>query len=281
MAKERRASQTQFTKREILEIVNDANNNPYEGSLGFKTPFSDALAGQKLRILLHGRDSLNYEFINTHSLRRLYLGKWREEYYECFEAAPNILFLYHMHNNSIPPKMTAMCLDLNTGLVTINNAQIGNYDYTPRDTSNQISFGAIDRANNNPAEFHCFTDDFVGKVAAWNIGDIWLTHHYVNPHFFLNEILGADGIFLTIAEPAQYVKITENIYVFIWREMAGPGLMGMDVMDWSRMQSVGMFYGISEDDRLECYGFSRKAGKWLSIEERKRMHKEGIHSVVG
>ena len=178
--------------------------------------------------------------------------------------------------------MTAMCVDMNTGLVTINNAEIGNYEYTPRDTSSRISFGALDRGGELPKERHSFTDDFVGKVAAWRIGDTWLTHHYINPQFFLNEILGGPGgVFLTIAEPAQYVKIAENIYVFVWREMAGPGLMGMDVMDFSKMQSVGLFYGISEADRLECYGFSRRAGKWLSIEDRKKVHKEGIYSVVG
>jgi hypothetical protein len=281
MAMERRLRQTQFSKREILEIVNDPNNNPYEGSLGFRRPFCNALSGQKLRIVLRGTSALNYEFIDEHTLRWLYLGKWREEYYECYEAAPNIYFFYHMHSKSIPPKMTAMCLDFNTGLATINNAQIGNDQYTPRDTSSRIVFGAIDLGGELPTKRHSFTDDFVGKVAAWKIGDIWLTHHYINPQFFLNEIIGFDGVFLTIAEPAQYVKIFEDIYVFSWREMAGPGLMGMDVMDLSKMQSVGLFYGISEDDRLECYGFSRKAGKWLSIEDRKIMHKEGIYSVVG
>ncbi|MDR3209332.1 MAG: hypothetical protein LBT36_01715 [Oscillospiraceae bacterium] len=281
---ERRARQTQFTKREVLEIVADPTNNPYEGGLNYRREFSAALAAEKkLRIVTWGTSALEYEFLDEHRLRRFHMGKWREEYYEAYEAAPGIIFFYHLHSKSIPPKMTAMCVDFNTGLVTLNNAQIGNDNYTPRDTTNSLSFGALDRGGAIPTARHSFTDDFVGKVAAWKVSpDIWLTHHYINPQFFLNEILGGgpNSVFLTIAEPAQYVKITDDIYVFAWREMAGPGLMGMDVMDWSKMQSVGLFYGISEDDRLECYGFQRFAGKWLSVEDRKKMHKEGIYSVV-
>ncbi len=173
--------------------------------------------------------------------------------------------------------MTAMCLDFNTGLVTINNAQIGNDQYTPRDTSSRIVFGAIDRSGELPKERHCFTDDFVGKVAAWRIGDIWLTHHYINPQFFLNEIFGFNGVFLTIAEPAQYVKISENIYVFSWREM-GAGAHGMDVYGLSKMRPSDVL-GISEDT-LECL-VSAGRPQMAEQEDRKRMHKEGIYSVVG
>lgn len=285
MAMERRMRQTQFTKREILDIVyNDKNNNPYEGGLNYRRPDSDALVKEKkLKIVTGGSYPLEYEFLDAHTLRRYHMGRWYEEYYECYEAAENIYFFFHMHARSYPPQMTAMCVDLGTGLVTMNNAQIGNDDYTPRDTASRISFGALDRGGAIPTARHSFTDDFVGKVAAWRIGDIWLTHHYINPQFFLNEILGPgpNSVFLTIAEPAQYVKITENIYVFSWREMAGPGIMGMDVMDWSKMQSVGMFYGISEVDRLECYSFTRRAGLWLSVEDRKKLHREGIYTVVG
>jgi uncharacterized OsmC-like protein len=55
----------------------------------------------------------------------------------------------------------------------------------------------------------------------------------------------------------------------------------MDVMDWRSMQSVGMFYGINEADRYECYAFSRRAGMWLSVGDRKKLHREGVCAVVG
>jgi hypothetical protein len=278
---ERRLRQTQFTKREILDIVNDPTNNPYDGGLHYSAPPSGALAklgGMKLK------SGAEYEFCDKNRLRYLERAIWKEAYYECYEAAPGILFFFHMRDKSVPPpQMTAMCVDLNTNRVTVNDAQIGHDDYTPRDVSNRVSFTSIVGRGAVTGEAHCFTDDFVGKVAAWDVGGFWLTHHYINPMFFLNEIpgRGPNSILLTIAEPAQYVKIAENIYVFTWREMAGPGLMGMDVMDWSRMSSVGVFYGISENDRLECYSFTRARGKWLSIDDRKRMHREGIHAVVG
>jgi hypothetical protein len=281
---ERRMRQTQFTKREILDLANDPRNNPYDGGLHDPAPLSSALAELKRLRVVGAGAPLEYEFEGKDHLRFKLRGTWREAYYECYEAAPGIYFFFHMHDTSVPPpQMTAMCVDTNTGLVTVNNAQIGNDEYTPRDVSSQISFGAMDTGGAIPAGRHQFTDDFVGRVAAWKVGGIWLTHHYINPQFFLNEILGVDAnsVFLTIAEPARYVKIAENIYVFSWREMAGPGIMGMDVMDWSKMQSVGMFYGISEVDRLECYSFTRRAGKWLSVEDRKKIHREGIYSVVG
>ncbi|MDR3310886.1 MAG: hypothetical protein LBS90_06020 [Oscillospiraceae bacterium] len=284
---ERRLPATQFTRREIYDIVNDPANNPYDGGLHFPRKFSTKLRdAKKLKFTTFGNSGVEYEFIDENHLRRSQRGVWIEEYYESYDAAPGIVFFFHLHTNgkgksTPPPKMSAYCVDFNTGLVTINDAQIGHYDYTPRDVSGSISFAAFEVNGKLPAERHSFTDDFVGKVAAWDVGGMWLTHHYINPQFFLNEIGGgADSLFLTIAEPARYVKVAENIYVFTWREMAGPGLMGMDVMDTSKMQSVGMFYGISEDDRLECYCFTRHAGKWLSVEDRKKMHKDGIFSVI-
>jgi len=290
-AHERRLAPTQFTKREILEIANDANNNPYDGGLHAPRPFSTRLLEEKsLKIVTYPGSSLEFEFTGENWLLRNYKGEWRQEYYESYDAAPGIVFMFHQQTQRVndeiisttPPKMTALCIDFNTDLVTINDAQIGNYEYTPRDVSSQISFGAIERNGVAPQERHSFTDDFVGRVAAWKVGDLWLTHHYINPQFFLNEIGGMtpDSLFLTVAEPARYVKIAEDVYVFTWREMAGPGLMGMDVMDTKTMTSVGMFYGISEDDRLECYCFTRFAGKWLSIEDRKKMHKDGLLSVI-
>jgi hypothetical protein len=275
--------QTQFTKREIMDIVTDPRNNPYDGGLHDPDPLSSALADMKTLRVVGAGAPMEYEFADLNTLRFKKRGTWREVYYECYEAAPGIYFVVHPHDLTVPPpELTAMCVDTNTGLVTVNSAQIGNDDYTPRDTSSRLAFGAIDTGGAIPAERHSFTDDFVGKVAAWKVGGIWLTHHYINPQFFLNEILGMgpNSVFLTIAEPAQYAKITDNIYVFSWREMAGPGIMGMDVMDWEKMTSVGMFYGISEVDRFECYSFTRRAGKWLSVEDRKKIHRDGIYTVV-
>jgi len=277
---DRRLPQTQFTKREVFEIAKDPSNNPYDGGLHYPAPLSDALAKLGTLTLSNGA---RYEFTDANRLRYYERTAWQHSYYECYEAAQGIYFMFYMHDMTLPPpKMTAMCIDLNTNRVTVNNAQVGNDDYTPRDTSCSLSFAEIVGRGTVTGEPHAFTDDFVGKVAAWHVGEFWLTHHYINPRFFLNEIVGfgPDSLYLTIAEPAQYVKIAENIYVFVWREMAGPGIMGMDVMDIGKMTSVGMFYGISEVDRLECYAFTRSAGKWLTVEDRKLLHREGIGSVV-
>jgi hypothetical protein len=279
---ERRQRPTQFTKREVLAIVNDPTNNPYDGGLHYPSPESARLAKEKkLKISVSGGFALEYEFLDAHTLRWNNRGVWQEERYEAYEPAKDVIFFFHLQKGSVPPKATAACVDFASGLVTVNQAQIGNENYTPRDVSSRILFGAIEKDGAVAPGSHSFTDDFVGKAAAWRVGHDWLTHHYINPRFFLNEILTPDGeIYLTIAEPAQYVKVRENVYVFSWREMAGPGLMGMDVMNWETMTSSGFFYGISEDDRLECYAFSRSAGKWLSVADRKKMHKKGMSAVL-
>ncbi|MDR0935569.1 MAG: hypothetical protein LBM98_02670 [Oscillospiraceae bacterium] len=283
---ERRRRQTQFTQREIMDVVNDPRYTPYDGGLHYPKPISDKLEKLgKLTFALYGDNKLEYEFTGLNSLKHKKGGVWLTEYYESYEAAPDVIFFFHLVRPSWPQEMKAFCVDLTTNRVTINNAQIGNDEYSPRDTSSNITFATIEGRGAVTGEAHEFTDDFTGKVAAWKIGDIWLTHHYINHRFFLNEILGVapDSIFLTIAEPAQYVCIdrARQLYVFSWREMAGPGILGMDVMDFSTMTSAGMFFGINETDRFECYAMSRRAGKWLSVEDRKKLHKEGIYSVVG
>ncbi|MDR0818564.1 MAG: MoaF N-terminal domain-containing protein [Oscillospiraceae bacterium] len=281
---ERRMKQTQFTKREIFDIVNDTRFNPHTGGLHYPRPFSDRLVKEgKLTFASQWGGGLDYEFVDPHTLRWLFHGfEWREEYYEAYEAADNVIFFFHCIKGSSPPEMRSFCVDFNTNRVIVNNAQIGNDEYTPRDTSNRMSFAQI-AGREVTGEPHEFTDDFVGKVAAWELGGgMWLTHHYINTKFFLNEIGAGPNPFLTIAEPAQYVKIDakKQLYLFSWREMAGPGIMGWDIMDFSSMTSIGMFYGINEADRFECYCFTRSAGKWLSVEDRKLMCKEGLYAVI-
>ena len=281
---ERRLPQTQFTKREILDIVNDTRYNPYTGGLHFPKPFSDRLVKKgKLSFSSDRGAPIDYEFVDTHTLRWLFHGfDWREEYYEAYEAADNVIFFFHTIKGSTPPEMRSFCVDFNTNRVIINNAQIGNDEYTSRDTSNRMSFGQL-TGKTVSGDPHEYTDDLVGKVVAWEIGSgIWLTHHYINTKFFLNEIVPGPDPFLTIAEPAQYVKIDgkKQLYLFSWREMAGPGIMGWDIMDFSNMTSVGMFYGINEADRFECYCFTRSSGKLLSVEDRKKICKDGLSSIL-
>jgi hypothetical protein len=284
---ERRMKQTQFTKRDILDIVNDKRFTPYDGGLHYPPEFSVRLVKEgKLHFdMQFGGDHI-YEFTDAHTLRWLYHGfEWREEYYEAYEAADNVVFFFHNIKGATPPAMRSFCVDFNTNRVVINEAQIGNDEYTPRDTSNRMTFATL-AGREVSGEPHAYTDDLVGKVVAWNVGPktapIWLTHHYINTKFFLNEIGAGPDPFLTIAEPAQYVKIDgkKGLYIFSWREMAGPGIMGWDIMNFNTMTSVGMFYGINEADRFECYCFTRSAGKELSVADRKLMCKDGIYAVI-
>jgi hypothetical protein len=280
--------QTQFTKREILDIVNDSRFTPYDGGLHYPPAFSDRLLKEGALTFSYpfGGEGLRYEFMGEHTLRWLYHGfEWREEYYEAYEPEENIVFFFHNIKGSTPPSMRSFVVDFNTNRVTVNEAQIGNDDYTPRDTSNRMSFMTIEgRAVSG--EPHEYTDDMVGQVIAWQLGGgYWLTHHYINTKFFLNEIGAGPDPFLTIAEPAQYVKIDakKGLYLFSWREMAGPGIMGWDLMNLTpeHMRSCGMFYGINEADRFECYCFTRTNGKFLSVEDRKKMCKDGLFAVTG
>jgi hypothetical protein len=284
---ERRIKQTQFTKREILDIVNDPRYTPYDGGLHYPPELSDRLVREGNLTFgnpdFPGGEALKYEFLDAHTLRWLYHGfEWREEYYEAYEPEENIVFFFHNIKGSTPPSMRSFVVDFNTNRVTVNEAQIGNDDYTPRDTSNRMSFMAIE-GRTVSGEPHGYTDDMVGQVIAWQLGGgYWLTHHYINTKFFLNEIGAGPDPFLTIAEPAQYVAIdkAKGLYLFSWREMAGPGIMGWDLMNLKQMRSCGMFYGINEGDRFECYCFTRINGKFLSVEDRKVMCRDGIFVAV-
>jgi hypothetical protein len=41
-----------------------------------------------------------------------------------------------------------------------------------------------------------------------------------------------------------------------------------------------MFYGINEVDRFECYCFTRINGKYLSVEDRKLICRDGIFAAI-
>ena len=62
--------------------------------------------------------------------------------------------------------------------------------------------------------------------------------------------------------PSDYIKLTEDLYLYTRTEAEFSGLWHMYVMDANRLQSVGLRLGFNGLDELEFYMF-RGTGEWL------------------
>ena len=62
--------------------------------------------------------------------------------------------------------------------------------------------------------------------------------------------------------PSDYIKLTEDLYLYSRTEAEFSGLWHMYVMDANRLQSVGLRLGFDGLDNLEYYMF-RGTGEWL------------------
>jgi len=67
--------------------------------------------------------------------------------------------------------------------------------------------------------------------------------------------------------PSDYIKLTEDLYLYTRTEAEFSGLMHLYVMDANRLESVGLRLGFNGIDELEYYMF-RGTGDWLGQNAR-------------
>ena len=55
------------------------------------------------------------------------------------------------------------------------------------------------------------------------------------------------------SNPADFVKIADNLYIFSFLEERQGGAQGLFLMDLDEMHDVASFYSINGDQQFECY----------------------------
>ena len=268
---DRRGRPEPSTGRDVMESILDRNIDPYAHGMPLnQPPICDVFSGKEAKFIFDDFE-ISYKFEDATTLSWFLPGVgggWQQEHYECYAStAENLFFLFHEKRENTPPLVRAFAIDLDNRQVAMLSCTNGIDGYTTTDVEIKAYFGYIDFGDGAapPEGRHYYSTEMVSKAVLWRVNNWCLIHYYTSKHFFTNQVMiGQDG--LIASEPARHIKLRDNVFLFHWVEMTGPGGMGTDIMDFNTYTGVGMFYGVGGGSRV-CNGFQREAGKLLSIDD--------------
>jgi hypothetical protein len=215
---------------------------------GNSLPLSSYLVGKELTVRYDdGGPVLNYKFDTLDKLhwRREGETQWREENYQAWEPAPDVIFFGHLLGGAPNHDCVAIAIDFENALTTCVQGWLGT-KYMANEAARKSWFGVIETDGVVAPQYrrHQFTDELVGTALTWNYSPgLTSMHVYTTPHsfswiIFLNG--GAGG--LEWSGPAQYVKLREDLYMFNWLEEACNGTLGVLVINTRTLHDCGVDY---------------------------------------
>ena len=235
----------------------------------FKPDYTDALAGKKLEIAFADGLHYTFDFKDAHQLfwscdAAANQNESSEAYYEALlvPGAPHIVFVQQYVQGSVPPTAHSLVIDTETGLVTLCLATIG-VPAAAREVSRTWHFGLIE-GYADPGYRHAHTTELVGKAVFWTYYEkeqVRVKHIYSAPLYYSYTMLDpATGNCWMASNPADYVKITDDVFIFSFVEERQGGTQGFFVINTKELHDVGSFFGL-QPHGLECYTFGAK-GEW-------------------
>lgn len=241
---------------EEVQALADASSPEIYTNLGFShgpymPPYSGDLDGKTLTFCFEDAPSCTYVFTGLHDLEWTQEGVTHHDYYMCLPSRPGIYLVQHHIVGSAPPQGRSVIIDLNTGLVTVCHARIGN-KAAAREVSHRFFFGRIKGTEGGP--LHAFTRELVGKAIVWTYShdDFHVKHMYTSEYYYTYAMLKGGECWMA-SNPADFVKIADNLYVFSFLEERQGGAQGLFLMDLDAMHDVASFYSINGDQQFECY----------------------------
>ncbi|MBN1237276.1 MAG: MoaF N-terminal domain-containing protein [Gammaproteobacteria bacterium] len=236
---------------------------------GNKRPVSDYLVGKALTLRYDDGTAMEYRFDETQKLRWRPEGdsRWREERYESWESAPNVVMFGHLLTGAPEHDSHTVVADFDHALATCIHGTMGT-PYIANEAAAETLFGVVEMEGLTPPKYrrHQFTDELVGRALTWNYSPgLTSMHLYSTPHslswiIFLEN--GSGG--MEWSGPASYVKIRDGMYFAYWLEEACNGTLGMILINERTMHDCGVGYHCGPDGlRLSAIGaHSRNAGKF-------------------
>ena len=223
--------------------------------------FSNAFAGKSLKIVLDNGPALSYRFMGNN---RLSLTEGDEA---AVEAAYGALTLDRivLFTHLIPRTQRGyiVAIEQDTGLATAFEVWFSGYQDN-REVQRQIYYGYVEQAGKPaPAARHGITNRIEGKGFYWKQDNGIETIEYYPSVMFSNFVeLTRFGGELSFCGPSDYIKITDDLYIYSRVEAEFSGTMTTYVLDVNRAEQVGVRLGFNETDALEYYMFKGR-GEWV------------------
>ncbi|MFC3100931.1 MoaF N-terminal domain-containing protein [Altererythrobacter lauratis] len=133
----------------------------------------------------------------------------------------------------------------------------------PREVNRAIWHGVIEGGPSPTGEMHAPTGRVQGRAIMWAEDTGNRTVDYYASSAFSHWVeLDRSDEGRGYSGPSDYIKLTEDLYLYTRTEAEFSGLWHMLVMDANRLQAAGLRLGFDGLDTLEYYMF-RGTGEWL------------------
>jgi hypothetical protein len=224
-------------------------------------PRPDLFAGKTLRIVTDNGPTLQYRFTGRDRLtvaendaKAIAAG------YGAL-ALDDLVVLTHLMPNS--QRGYAVIVDRSTNLATVFELWFGGF-VDKREVMREIYHGYVDTAGRSaPAERHAATNRVEGKGYHWTQDNgIETLEFYPTAAYSHFVELSRTGGELGFCGPSDYIRLSEEAYIYTRTECEFSGIFTLYVMDVNRIEQIGFRLGFDQRDKLEYYMF-RGHGEWL------------------
>ena len=220
----------------------------------YQFPATNALNGRNFEFYLDNNTkySISFEDKNTLVWEANDLSPQKESY-SVVEIRPNV-FLVDFLYNSDPKQSMTIVIDLVSEEVTLAWSKLSGKeeDKLPflherikknNDLStikNSILHGGIGKIRQN--KNHQKTTELVGKRIQYTYSSEHIYEHiYINESVFAWHCLIGEGKGSAEVNPVNYIKISDQLYLFAWREVIA-SCFGLVVIDLKQNRSTGKLY---------------------------------------
>jgi len=234
-----------------------------QGGPGSKGGLESDLAGTTLRIVTDGAGTLTWQF-----------GQGNRVTFDGATGGYGALTLDHVtlitHVVPNSTKAWAIAWDRHSNLATVLELWWGGGPAPhTREINRAVWHGYVQGGDGEaPTERHAPTIRMEGRAYAWTedtgIRTVEYYCSYTYTHWVeLDRLEDSRGY----SAPADYIQLTEDLYLFARVEAEFSGMLQLYVVDSNRLQSVGVRLGFNGADELEYYMF-RGTAEWLGQNAR-------------
>ena len=187
----------------------------------------------------------NYDFRFT-AINDLFFKEEGEEEKKCYVNVKTLDGEVYFVNFLVPGYATSrqitLIADMKTGCGTVMDAHVGTPNSTI-DVDRDFYFGRFE-GDFEGGELHGFTTELLGKSIIWEYDPkiIKIKHIYNCDVYYTYENKSPAGIWMA-TNPADYVKIRDDLFLFSFVEERQVGLQAAFLIDLKRMHDIGSFYG--------------------------------------
>jgi hypothetical protein len=241
-----------YTPLTAEQIVAKLKPSPKAGSA---SPFSKALSGKSLKIVLDQGPALEYKFLSIDKLTFSEGGAAAVTAPYSARELDGIILFTHMIPGTV--RGYGIIYDTGTNLVTAFELWFCGFEKDKREVWRHFMFGYVDTGAPAPEKRHALTNRIEGK------GTWWKNDNGVEMLYFFPSVVWSSFVELsdplggiTITAPSDYIKIDDRLYIYSRVEQEYSGTFTLEVIDLLTVRHIGMRLGFDKNDALDYTMYS-------------------------